>query len=40
MQFLKQPDWSRLALWDELRRKYLGLEPDPRDRSGKTMFHG
>lgn len=28
------PDWSRLALWDELRRKYLGLEPDPVDRSG------
>lgn len=40
MKFLKQPDWSRLALWDDLRRRYLGLEPDPKDRSGKTMFHG
>jgi hypothetical protein len=40
MRFLKQPDWSRLALWDDLRQRYLGLPPDPRDRSGKTMFHG
>jgi hypothetical protein len=40
MTFLKQPDWSRLTLWDDLRRHYLGLEPDPKDRSGKTMFHG
>lgn len=40
MKFLKQPDWSRLALWDQLRQRYLGLAPDPKDRSGKTMFHG
>lgn len=40
MRFLKEPDWSRLALWDYLRAAYLGLEPDLRDRSGKTMFHG
>jgi len=39
MRFLKTPDWSRLVLWDDLRRRYLGLEPDPKDRSGKTMFH-
>jgi hypothetical protein len=39
MKFLKTPDWSRLELWDDLRRRYLGLEPDSRDRSGKTMFH-
>lgn len=30
---LKTPDWSRLAMWDDFRRRYLGLEPDPRDRS-------
>jgi hypothetical protein len=40
MKYLKTPDWSRLALWDDLRRRYLGLEPDPKDRSGKTFFHG
>ncbi len=27
------PDWSRLALWDQLRKTYLGLDPDPVDRS-------
>lgn len=33
-RFLKQPDWSRLALWDHLRALWLGLtEPDPIDRS-------
>ncbi|MCG8351347.1 MAG: hypothetical protein MI924_26560 [Chloroflexales bacterium] len=40
MKYLKTPDWSRLTLWDDLRRRYLGLEPDPKDRSGKTFFHG
>ena len=40
MQFLKEPDWSRLALWDEVRKTYLGLEPDGYDRSGKRMIHG
>jgi hypothetical protein len=33
-RFLKQPDWSRLALWDALRARWFGLtEPDPVDRS-------
>lgn len=32
---LKVPDWSRLTLWDTLRRRYLGLMPDPLDRAGK-----
>lgn len=31
---LKKPDWSRLELWDRLRRDYLGLGPDDKDRSG------
>lgn len=30
MQFLKEPDWSRLGLYYELREKYLG-EPVPED---------
>jgi hypothetical protein len=33
------PDWSRLALWDELRARWLGLDPDPLDRSGKGFCH-
>jgi hypothetical protein len=33
-RFLAEPDWSRLALWDELRARWFGLtEPDPVDRS-------
>ena len=34
-----RPDWSRLALWDEIRRDFLGLEPDPADRAGKGFRH-
>jgi hypothetical protein len=34
------PDWSRLALWDHLRSRWLGLaEPDPFDRSGRGFRH-
>lgn len=34
-KILKAPDWSRLALWDHLRTRWLGLDaPDPFDRSG------
>lgn len=40
MKFRREPDWSRLVLWDDLRQRYLGLSPDPKDRSGRTMFHG
>ena len=35
----REPDWSRLALWDDLRRRYLGLEPDDRDRTAKGFSH-
>jgi len=37
---LPEPDFSRLALWDRLRKKYLGLDPDPIDRAGKAFRHG
>jgi len=38
---LKQPDWSRLALWDHLRARWLGLtEADPLDRSAPRFQHG
>jgi hypothetical protein len=37
---LKAPDWSRLALWDGLRARWLGLPtPDPFDRSGRGFRH-
>jgi len=37
---LAAPDWSRLALWDRLRARWLGLaEPDPFDRSGRGFRH-
>lgn len=37
-QRLEHPDWERLAAWDDLRKRYLGLEPDPVDRSS-THIH-
>ncbi|MDB5410514.1 MAG: uncharacterized protein JWL84_5426 [Rhodospirillales bacterium] len=39
-KILKVPDWSRLALWDHLRSRWLGLAaPDPFDRSGTGFRH-
>jgi hypothetical protein len=35
----REPDWSRLALWDELRARHLGCGPDERDRSARRFFH-
>lgn len=36
-KILKEPDWSRLALWNALRARWLGLhEPDPADRLGRS----
>lgn len=38
---LRTPDWSRLALWDGLRARWLGSRgPDPLDRTGKRFSHG
>jgi hypothetical protein len=34
------PDWSRLELWDQLRKTYLGLDPDPVDRSAPGFGRG
>jgi len=37
---LKTPDWSRLALWNKLRARWLDLpEPDPFDRAGQRFRH-
>lgn len=40
MQPLPAPDWSRLAMWDALRARFLGLGPDPKDRTGTHFEHG
>jgi len=39
MKFLPEPDFSRLEAWDALRRDHLGLDPDPRDRTGTRLIH-
>jgi hypothetical protein len=39
-KILREPDWSRLALWDELRARWTGSPgPDPLDRSGTGFAH-
>ncbi len=38
-KILKTPDWSRLAMWDKFRKTYLGLDPDPLDRTAKGFGH-
>jgi hypothetical protein len=37
---LQEADWSRLALWDEMRLRFAGIQgPDPVDRSGTCFRH-
>ncbi len=37
----RSPDWSRLALWDRLRERWLGLpDADPTDRTARRFRHG
>jgi hypothetical protein len=39
-KILKEPDWSRLALWDELRRRWTGATgPDAIDRTATRFQH-
>jgi hypothetical protein len=33
------PRWERLAAWDDLRQRTLGLAPDPFDRTGTGFVH-
>ncbi len=40
MRPLAVPDWSRLAMWDALRARFLGLGADPKDRTGTHFEHG
>jgi hypothetical protein len=39
-KLLRPPRWERLAAWDDLRKRVLGLEPDPFDRTGTGFAHG
>ena len=39
-ELLATPEWDRLACWDELRARFLGLPADPADRSGQAFHHG
>ncbi len=38
-RILDEPDWSRLALWDTLRARFLDLPADPVDRSASRFTH-
>jgi len=39
-KILKTPDWSRLALWDRLRQRWLDFaDSDPQDRAGRGFRH-
>ncbi len=38
--FVDEPDWRQLYLWDSLTRKFLGRGQDPRDRLAPKFFHG
>lgn len=39
LQFYEAPQWERLQLWDEVRKRYLNLEPEAFDRSGRRMLY-
>lgn len=34
-QLTDEPVWEHLEAWDRIRQEFLGLGPDPRDRTGK-----
>ncbi len=37
---LSEPDWTRLAMWEDFGRRYLNREPDGKDRMGRGFAHG
>jgi hypothetical protein len=39
-KILHEPDWNALDMWDDLRRRYAGLESDPKDRNSRGFRHG
>ena len=38
--YMENPDWNRLYLWDRLREKYLATGEDPVDRTAPGFWHG
>ena len=39
-KILEDPDWSRLAMWDKIRARWIGApDPDPFDRSATRFTH-
>jgi hypothetical protein len=38
-QLTDEPVWVHLEAWDRIRSEFLGLAPDPRDRTGKGFRH-
>ena len=39
-RIMETPEWSRLALWDHLRKSFLGLETDAKDRTSQGFACG
>ncbi len=39
-EILKEPRWEHLAMWDHLRKTYLGLEPESKDRTASRQLCG
>jgi hypothetical protein len=39
MNYASTPDWSKLQIWDYLRKTYLNLNPDPKDRTAARFTH-
>jgi len=39
-EILDLPDWSRLAMWEDVLRRYTGREPDGRDRLARGFKCG
>ena len=38
--YVDEPNWSRLYLWDRLTHEFLGRGQDPWDRSAPNFYHG
>lgn len=38
-QLTDEPVWAHLEAWDRIRSEFLGLDPDPSDRTGKGFRH-
>jgi hypothetical protein len=39
-KIIKEPDWSRLEMWRDISKRYLGRDPDSFDETGKGFRGG